>query len=427
MILIRDALVVARPGREPPFFGWVRVKGERIDALGAGAAPAAIDAQVIDARKGILIPGLVNTHAHSHSSLTRGSAEGMALEAWIAAIIREQSRLTDQQAKVAALATYAEALLSGTTSILDMCLFPEAALAAAEGIGIRAVIAPYVADSMSFAPTLEATAALLRRRGGSQRTRVWVGLHDLETCSDAQIRAGVELAHEHATGVHLHCSESRAATQKTIERTGRTPVAQLEHLGVFRVPAHLAHCVWVDEADRRTIARQGASVAHCPHANLKVASGIAPVAALRAAGARVGLGTDGAKANNRLDMFDVMKFASLLAKGIALDASLLPSADVLAMASAEGAAALRIDAGEIAAGRLADLVLVAADRFHLQPALPETVIANLVHAARGSDVDTVIVDGKLVVEHGRLLSLDQDELLARAAATGRALLEDAAA
>lgn len=419
-LLVRDALVVSGGGR--PFQGWVRVRANRIEALGEGAAPSAAGDRVIEGRHRILIPGLVNTHAHSHSSLTRGSAEGMTLGPWLEAVIREQSRLTAEQARIGALATYAEALLSGTTTIVDMCLFPEEALAAAEEIGIRALIAPYVADSMPFTPTLERTAALLGKPR-HDRLRVWVGLHDLESCSDAQIRAGVALAREHGAGVHLHCSESRASTQKTVARTGRTPVAQLEHLGVFETPVHLAHCVWVSEADQRTLVERGASVAHCPHANLKIGSGIAPVAAMQRAGVRVALGTDGAKANNRLDMFDVMKFASLLAKGIALDPSLLPPGDVLAMASAAGAAALRVDAGEIAPGRLADLTLVAADRFHLQPALPETVATNLVHAARGSDVDTVIVDGRVVVERGRLATLDQDELTSRHAATGRALLE----
>lgn len=422
MLLIRDALI-ASPGDRAPFVGWVQIEGGRIAALGDGAAPALAGARVIDAGDRILVPGFVNTHAHSHSSLTRGSAEGMALEAWIAAIIREQSRLTPEQARVAALATYAEALLSGTTCIVDMCLFPEEALEAAREIGIRAVIVPYVADSMPFAPTLERTEALLRRCARQDRVHAWVGLHDLETCSDAQIRVGAALARDHGVGVHLHCSESRTSTQKTVTRTGRTPVAHLEHLGVFRAQTHLAHCVWVNDADRRMLAERGASVAHCPHANLKVASGIAPVAEMCAAGVRMGLGTDGAKANNRLDMLDVMKFASLLAKGATLDATALPPSDVLAMATREGAAALGIDAGEIAPGRLADLTLIAADRFHLQPAVPQTVVTNLVHAARGSDVDTVIVGGKIVVERGRLATLDEEALFARYRGTARSLLE----
>jgi len=420
-LLLRDALVVPG-GAEQPFRGWVRIAGNRIAATGRGAPSTTDSSRTIDARDGALIPGLVNTHAHSHSSLTRGSAEGMALEAWIEAIVREQRRLTPEQAYVGALATYSEALLSGTTAIVDMCLFPEEALRAAEEIGIRAVIAPYVADSMPFAPTLERTAALFDS-SSSERLRLWVGLHDLESCSDAQIRAGIELALEKRVGLHLHCAESRFWTERTRNRTGRSPFEQLEHLGAFAARVHLAHCVWASESDHRLLAGGDVSVAHCPHANLKLGSGVAPVPAMRAAGVRVALATDGAKANNRLDMFDVMKFASLLHKGVTHDPTTLAPVEVLDMATREGAAALDLPAGRIAPGQLADLTLVAVDRFHLQPAEPETIVTNLVHAARGSDVDTVIVDGRVVVERGRLTSLDQDELLARHAAVGRALLQ----
>jgi 5-methylthioadenosine/S-adenosylhomocysteine deaminase len=412
-MLIDNALVVPG-GSEQPYRGWVLIDGNRISRLGRGPSPEQL--KTIDSRGGALIPGLINTHAHSHSSLTRGSAEGMALEAWIQAIIGEQRRLTPEQAYVGALATYAEALLSGTTTILDMCLFPQAALRAAREIGIRAIIAPYVADSMPFAPTLEQTRALM------SQGNVWVGLHDLESCGDAQIRAGVDLALEKGVGVHLHCAESRGWTARTRSRTGRSPFEHLEHLGVFEARTHLAHCVWASESDCELLAARGASVAHCPHANLKLGSGVAPVPWMRARGVCVALATDGAKANNRLDMFDVMKFASLLHKGVGHDPAILKPGEVLGMATADGAAALDLKAGRIAPGQLADLTLVATDRFHLQPAVPDTIVTNLVHAARGSDVDTVIVDGRVVVERGRLATLDQDELLARHAATGRALL-----
>lgn len=412
-MLIDNALVVPGGGAAP-FHGWVLIEGDRVSAIGAGAAPQAVES--IDARGGALMSGLVNTHAHSHSSLTRGSAEGMALEAWIQAIIREQRRLTPEQAYVGALATYAEALLSGTTTILDMCLFPEAALRAARDIGIRAIVAPYVADSMPFAPTLAMTRELM------PAGNVWVGLHDLESCSDAQIRQGIELALEKGVGVHLHCAESRAWTERTRARTGRSPFEHLEQLGAFAGRTHLAHCVWPSPSDCELLARSGASVAHCPHANLKLGSGVAPVAAMRASGVRVALATDGAKANNRLDMFDVMKFASLLHKGVAHDPSVLKAEAVLAMATEAGAAALDIGTGRIAPGELADLTLVSTDCFHLQPAVPETIVTNLVHAARGSDVNMVMVGGRIVVQGARLVSMDQDELLARHAATGRSLL-----
>ena len=421
-ILIHDALVVASPGTAEPFFGWVKLHGTCIESLGKGEPPEAAGARVIDARGGILIPGLVNTHAHSHSSLTRGSAEGMALEPWLMAGMREQTRLTAQQARVSAFATYGEALLSGTTAVMDMCLMPEVAREAAREIGIRAVIAPRVADRMSLAVKLDRAGAMIAANRSGDRVQTCVGLHDLESASDDLIREGVALAKAYGVRVHLHCAESKFSTEKTHSRTGRSPVAQLEYLGALGENTHLAHCVWLDERDRALLAARGASAAHCPHSNLKLGAGIAAVAAMRKAGVRVALGTDGARANNRLDMFDVMKFASLIAKGTALDPCVLPANEVLSMATADGAAAIGLDTGEIAPGRPADLTLVAVDRFHLQPAVPETVVTNLVHAARGSDVEMVIVDGVVVVDQGRLTLVDQDDIFARYVAAGRVLM-----
>ena len=328
--LLRDVLLVPRSG-ETPFHGWVETDGGRIAAMGGGSRAAGPGQMVIEGGGGALLAGFVNTHAHSHSSLTRGSAEGLPLEGWLAVIEQEQARLTDEEAYVGALATYAEALLSGTTAIVDMCIRPEPALAAARDIGIRAVIVPYVADSKPFAPTLEQNARLLDmpelkdRNAAGDRVRVWVGVHDLESASDDCIRAAAELARKHRTGLHLHCAETRLSVERTLARTGRTPVAQLHALGALSERTLLAHCVWLSQEDRALLASSGAHVAHCPHANLKLASGIAPVPDLCRRGISVTLATDGAKANNRLDMFDVMKFTSLLHKGSTGDPSVLPA------------------------------------------------------------------------------------------------------
>lgn len=421
-LLIRDALVVPSGAGPAPFFGWVAIAGDRIAGVGKGVAPSFPNARVVDGEGRALIAGFVDTHAHSHSSLTRGSAEGLALEEWIATIEREQARLSDDDAYVGALVTYGELLLSGTTTVVDMCLRPEPALRAAREIGIRAIVAPYVLDVRAFAPTLADVARLLEApRAAGDRTAVWVGLHDLESCADETIADGAALARQFGTGIHLHCAESRHNAERTRARTGRSPIAQLDALGALGPRTLLAHCVWADDADIALLAARGSSVAHCPHANLKLGSGIAPVPAMRAAGVRVSVATDGAKANNRLDLFDVMKFASLLHKGSTLDPRVLPADDVLAMATRDGAAAVGLDAGEIAAGRLADLTLVDLRRFHLQPATPEAIATNLVHAARGSDVDTVIVGGEVVVEGGRLQRVDEQRLLAAMRRTAAAL------
>jgi 5-methylthioadenosine/S-adenosylhomocysteine deaminase len=419
--IFRDVLVVPPLG-ETPFEGWVAVEDAAIAAVGRGTPEPRADRRVIEGAGAALLPGFVNTHAHSHSSLTRGSAEGLPLERWLAVIEREQAWLTDEQAYIGALATYAEALLSGTTTMVDMCLRPEPAMAAAREIGIRAVVVPYLADTKPFAPSLRDNARLLETGARDGRVQLWVGVHDLESCSDDCIRAAGELARRHHTGLHLHCAETRASVDRTVSRVGRTPVAQLHALAALSERTLLAHCVWLSEEDRALIAAAGAHVAHCPHANLKLGSGIAPVPDLCRRGVNVTLATDGAKANNRLDMLDVMKFASLLHKGVTGDPSVLPSARVLDMATARGAAALGITAGAIAPGLKADLVLVRLDGFHVQPCVPETLVTNLVHAARGSDVSLVMVDGRIVVEDGRLADSRWTDLLQRVRPVARELL-----
>ena len=424
-VLFQDVLLVpgAPDGRRPQV-GWLLTSGNAIAALGPGDPPAEPVERVVQGRERALIPGLVNAHAHSHSSLTRGSAEGLPLEGWLRVIEAEQSRLTEEQAYVAALATYCEMLLSGTTTVVDMCLFPVAAMRAAREVGIRAVVAPYVADTKRFTPKLTLTERLLEEGGSTEdRVRVWVGLHDLESCSDEQVRTGAALAARYGVGLHLHCSETRFSVERTLTRTGRRPVEHLAHLGALANRTLLAHCVWVDEADRARLAAANANVAHCPHANLKLGSGIAPIPELLAAGATVALGTDGAKANNSLDMFEVMKFASLIQKGVRHDPAALPSAQVLTMATQSGATALGIPTGALAPGMRADLTMVRLDRFHLQPISPDTIVTNLVHAAHGSDVDMVMVDGKIVVENGVVQTVDADAIRARAAVIGAALME----
>lgn len=423
-ILIHDALIVSdTEGDGRPFHGWVRVEGRRIVAVSRGSPPSDEPAdRIIDGARHALIPGLVNAHAHSHSSLTRGSAEGLPLADWLRLIEREQAQLTDEQAYSGALSTYCEALLSGTTLIVDMCLRPEPALQAAREIGIRAVIVPYVADTKPFTLSLQQVESLFAASDQDQRVQVWCGLHDLESCSDDQIRRGVTIAEQYDVGLHLHCSETQFSVQKTLQRTGRRPVAQLDYLGALGPRTMLAHCVWIDDSEQGLLADRGSHVVHNPHANLKLGSGIAPVPAMLASGVNVAAGTDGAKANNNLDMFDVMKFASLIHKGLHQDPSLVPPEVVLAMATRHGAQAAGVESGGVAPGMLADLTLVNLDRFHLQPATPDTIITNLVHAARGADVDTVIVGGRIVVEDGVVKRADQDAVRAAAEKAGHQLL-----
>jgi 5-methylthioadenosine/S-adenosylhomocysteine deaminase len=410
--------------------GWIRISGDKIESIHTGNFSASSDPQakgypVIDGSKWALIPAFSNTHAHSHSSLTRGSAEGLSLAAWLEIVEREQRRLSEEDAYIAALCTYAEALLSGTGSLIDMCLFPRAALQAAKEIGLKVGVAPYVADTKEFTPTLEETVKLLESASpGDDFVRVWCGLHDLESCSDSQIRQAVEIAAHFNARIHMHCSESLRSTNMTKSRTGYSPVKYLLELGVFEHPAHLAHCVWVDEEDCKIMEHNSASVAHCPHANLKLGSGVAPVPMMVSSGVNVSLATDGAKANNRLDMFDVMKFAGSIHRGIHNDPGLLPPEKVLAMATSSGSKILGLRSGRLEPGFNADITFINIDQIHLQPATPDTIIPNLVFSARGSDVEKVMIGGSLIVENGKLTRVEHHNILEQMKRSARKLMAD---
>lgn len=369
------------------------------------------------------MPGLVNAHAHSHSSLTRGSAEGIPLHELLRTIDRESIILTEDQSYEAALATYAEAMLSGTTMISDMCIHPHSAIRAAREIGIRLVVSAYTASTKPYAPDLSVTEKLLASHSHEdEQVKIWVGLHEVESCGDEQLVQGAHLAEKYNTGIHMHSSESQYFVDLTTKRTGIRPIAHLAKLGVLGEWTLMAHCVWVDEDDRRLIAEYQSHVAHCPQANLKLASGIAPIPEMYAKNISITLGTDGARANNRLDMFDTMKFASLIHRGTTLEPNILPPEAIINMASGAGYKAYGIQGGRLSQGMLADLIVVDLNKFHFQPVLPETIVTNLVHSAMGSDVDLVMVDGKIVVNNGEIVFHDQNRIIKELSRIGKELI-----
>jgi 5-methylthioadenosine/S-adenosylhomocysteine deaminase len=412
-MIIHDTLLIPNSPLLPTALkGWIHISGDKIISIEEGeyspsTNPVPEDKTLIDGSKWALLPAFSNTHAHSHSSLTRGSAEGLSLAAWLEIVEREQRRLSEEDAYIAALCSYAEALLSGTGSLIDMCLFPNAAMQAANEIGLKVGVAPYVADTKKFTPSMEETVKLLERTPPEDDfVKVWCGLHDLESCSDTQIRQAVEIAEHFNAPIHMHCSETMRSTNMTKNRTGFSPVKYLLELGVLDLTTHLAHCVWVDEEDCKILAQYNASVAHCPHANLKLGSGIAPVPMMLSSGLNVSLATDGAKANNRLDMFDVMKFAGSIHRGIHNNPQLLPPEEIIGMATSSGTEILGLPSGRLEPGFNADIAFINIYQIHLQPATTETIIPNLVFSARGSDVENVMIDGSLVVKNGKLTRVD---------------------
>lgn len=394
----------------------------RIQAVGEAIAIVASNTGVELKRleNRLLMPGLINTHMHS--GLLRGTAEGLPVWEWLQKFIDPMHRVVnEQEAEIASYLCYAEALLSGTTTVVDMWRHMHGSAKAAAQLGIRAVLVPYVAEhpDHDYFETLDTNEALIKQwHGGADgRVRVWVGLEHMFYATSRAYQRAMNIARHYQVGFHTHSNESKFDVEETLRRHNVRPVEALEKFGLLEAPhTLLAHCVWLSDREIEILAGHRVGVAHNPVSNMKLASGAARVENMLAAGIAVGLGTDGEKENNNLDMFDEMKTASLLAKLSRLDASALDAWTVCRMATITGARALGLDSeiGSIEVGKQADLIAVRTDTPRMTPLLTGTdgnLHHNLVHAVQGGDVDLTMVAGKIVVEDGKLIAADLQDLI----------------
>ncbi|MDR3437908.1 amidohydrolase [Telmatospirillum sp.] len=407
--------------------GAVCVGGDTILEVGRATEVVAAhpDASHRHLRKRLLMPGLIN--AHCHSGLLRGTAEGLPLWDWLRLFIDPMHRvLLPHEAEVASWLCYAEALLSGTTTVVDMWRFMDGSARAAQTLGNRVVMVPYLgaAPGFDYFDTLDDNEALIQNWQGKANGRImpWVGIEHAFYADAAGYARAVDMAKRYRTGLHTHSNETQAEIGEMARRTGLRPIEALERFGLLDPDTVLlAHGVWLDDGEIELLARHKVSVAHNPSSNMKLASGAAPVEKLLAAGVAVGLGSDGEKENNNLDLFEEMKIASLLAKFSRMDASALPSWDVLRMATIHGARAIGQEArlGSLEAGKKADLVAVRLDTPRMTPILTGDLFNlhhNLVHAVQGGDVDITMVDGRIVVDGGVLKTSVLGDLIAAAQA-----------
>jgi len=414
--------------------GSVLIVDDRIVAVGpseeVAAHPLAPQAGVVDLRGRALIPGIHNCHLHS--GLLRGTAEGLGLLEWLRTFVDPAHRaLTPEIAEVASRLCYVEAIRSGTTSVMDMWRHLEGSARAAAWLGLRATLVPYVcdADGYDYFETLDTNRALLDAIGTRGRVRAWVGLEHLLYCTEQAYVGARALAEEYDTDIHTHSSEQLLEVETIIERFGRRPIEELHHRGLLEGGrCVIAHCVRVSEAELDLLAATGTRVAHCPCSNMKLASGAAPVPAMWERGITVGLGSDGEKENNNLDLLEEMKFASLLQKLTSLDPGAGDPWRILAMATIDGARCLGLDGmtGSLEPGKQADLVAVDLRRPHTTPLFTgadANVVEHLVFAANGADVDAVWVDGRPLVSAGALIGVDVESVRADAQAAAAELFE----
>ncbi|MFZ5798098.1 MAG: amidohydrolase family protein [Desulfobulbaceae bacterium] len=421
-ILLINGLVLPEPGIstviEP---GYVAVRNGRIAALGPMAELAAPQGrEVIDARGGVILPGLINGHCHAAMTLFRGLADDLPLLTWLHDhIFPAEVRLVNPEmvywcSRLAA----AEMLLSGTTCVADGYFCMEAAARAFADCGLRAVAAQGVIDFPAPgvpdpADNIKAAARFLDDwLDRDPLVSPAVFAHSPYTCSARTLRAAKDLARGREIPLFIHVAETREEKALIKDALGASPVKHLDALGILDERTVCIHCVWVDEEDLAILARRGAGIVICPQSHLKLASGTAPLRGMLAGGLQVALGTDGPASNNGLDLFREMDVCAKVQKVRDLDPVAVRAGEVLAMATGMGAGVLGLagQCGVLREGALADLIVVDRQRPHLQPFHGPDL---LVYSARGSDVRTVLVGGRPVVRDGCLLTMDPAETMVR--------------
>lgn len=368
-----------------------------------------------------LIPGLVNLHTHAAMSLLRGMADDLPLMRWLQERIwpAENSCMSGDFVHDGTLLACAEMLRGGTTCFSDMYFFPDAAAAAIEKSGMRACVGltvldfptPYAADADDYL-----NKGLAARDGLRDSTRISTCLapHAPYTVSDRTFEKVLTYAEQLNLNIHTHLHETPDEINQSIAQHGVRPLQRLAELGLLGPGLIGAHGVHLTAGEIELLSGRGCHVAHCPTSNLKLGSGIAPIPDLLRGGINVGLGTDGAASNNRLDMFGEMRLAALLAKGYSRDAEALPAWQVLEMATINSARALGLEEriGTIEAGKCADLVAIDLSSIEVQPCYD--VVSHLVYAAGREHVSHVWVDGELLVHEGNLTRLRDPEIMERA-------------
>ena len=419
-ILINNGIILpmnASNEDKPYFNGYVGIEGERIafvssnpDEAKAFLAKHKDDCTQIDASGKVVMPGLINTHTHVAMALLRGISDDVPLMEWLEQHIWPiEGKMGYQEVYDGARLGILEMLMGGTTTFVDMYPYEEAIAEAAESAGIRAVVSPCPMD-FRMEHFENDWRQVKKRFSGSRLVTMWMGPHAVYTLSGEHLQRSISLSKELGVGSHVHLAETQTEQDNCMAQHGMSPTEYLEKEGMFSTKTLAAHCVVMSDHDIEILARHGVSVAHNPQSNMKLASGIAPVRKMLDAGINVAIGTDGASSNNDLDMWEEMRTASLLQKVATMDPCAIPAYTALQMATVNGAKAIGREGklGILAAGAFADILLVDIEKAHLYP--HTNLISELVYSTHASDVDTVIVNGKIVVKNRKCLSMNAAEV-----------------
>jgi 5-methylthioadenosine/S-adenosylhomocysteine deaminase len=413
--------------------GAVAVRAGLIEAVGpadqVGATYTADD--VVDCSGCAVIPGLINAHTHASMTLLRGVADDLRLDVWLMGYMMpvEQAFVRPDFCWLGTQLACAEMIRSGTTCFADMYYYEEAVADAVAQAGLRAICAETVLrfptpDALSYDEGLEHARDFILRWKGHPLIMPAVGPHAPYTTTAELLQACAQMALEFDVPLHIHIAETAQEVEEHRNEYGMPMVPWVKKQGILEAKVTAAHCVHLDEGEMHTLLHHGVGVAHNPTSNLKLASGFAPVVDMLELGLNVGIGTDGPASNNDLDMWEEMRLAALLAKGVTANPTALPARQALALATIGGARALHVSEtiGSLEPGKRADIDVVDLCTLHNTPRFardPEALYAQLVYATKGSDVRDVMCQGRWLMRERKLLTLDEQALASEAAGIAR--------
>ncbi|WP_291579933.1 amidohydrolase family protein [Clostridium sp. UBA6640] len=417
-ILIKNTIIVTMNNdNEVIYKGDIAIEKNRIKYIGE-VPKGFIAGKIIDGSNKVVMPGLINAHTHIGMSLIRGYADDMPLWEWISERIWPiEKKYTEKDIYNGDMLSIVEMIRSGTTCFLDMYFSLEQTAKAVEISGMRAVLSKGLNGEINKDENKFDEVREFKKNWGNRgdgRIKMMVAPHSPYTSSKAYLEKIVDLAKELELPIHVHISESRKEVKDSFEEHGVSPVKYLENLGLFEIPTVAAHCVHISDDDIEILSKYKVSVANNPCSNLKLANGFAPVEKMLNRGVNVALATDSSSSNNNLNMFEEIHTAALINKGINEDPLSIPAIKALEMATKNGAKALFLEdeIGSLEVGKKADMILIDLNKPHLYPR--HDIISLLVYSAQGSDVETVIIDGKIVMENYKMKTIDESEVMKRA-------------
>lgn len=409
-ILIKDSTIVSDKIHKAS----ILIVDNKIQEISNSLSKSDAD-KVIDAEDKIAIPGLVNTHSHAAMTLLRGVGDDQSLDTWLNEYIwPKEANLNDELVYLGSKLAMAEMIKTGTTTFNDMYFYMQQTAKAVDESGMRAVLGYGMIDLFDeekMKTELNESKKLIKDCHGTCDGRITVAVspHAPNTCSEELLIKSKELADDNNLKLHIHVAETKKEFTDIKNEKDLTPFQYLDSIDILNQNTIAAHGVWVTPEEIKLLAKKQVSIAHNPSSNMKLASGIAPVYEYNQNGVNVSIGTDGVSSNNNLDMFSEMKLATLLQKVDQLNPQAVPAQETLDMATVNGAKALGINAGQISEGKLADIVLVDTKVPHMTPV--RNALSNIVYSSLGTDVNTVICNGNILLEDKELTTLNEAEII----------------